>query len=388
MDRIDVSSLARSLDERGRMMRICVLGAASSNHVLQRAAVFRDFGHDVNLITPTAASETAGLQTVACARPNRGGIMGKVQWLASIIAAVRGAKADVYHAHYAAELTTWAAGFLGKRPLVITVMGGDVLFDEQGSLGPVGRWLTRRVLKAADLVTVKSPLLGDVVAGFGVARERIIDVVWGVDRRVFKPDPNGAKARREAWGVALDAKVLFSPRMLKPLYNQVLMVEALAEIVTRVPRAVLVLSMFQEDAAWREKVAIRAAELGMTDKVKFAPAVNAVDMAASYSAADVVLSLPPSDGTPQSVMEAMACGVPVVMTDLERFKPLFTHQQTGWFTKLERVAVAGGALSLLQDAALHARVCENAMALVADKADFEVQARAVEKRLNQLTGQA
>lgn len=365
-------------------MRICVLGAATSNHVVQRAAVFRDFGHTVTLVSPTAASETSGLDTVTCARGGR----GRLAWLLSVFAAVRGANADVFHAHYAAELTTWAAWLLGKRPLVITVMGGDVLFNEQGSLGPVGRWLTRRALKGADLVTVKSPLLGDVVAGFGVARERIMDVVWGVDRRVFSPDLEGAKARREAWGVSPNAKVLFSPRMLKPLYNQVLMVEALAKIVASEPDAVLVLSTYQEDAPWRDQVQSRAAALGLEHKLVFVPAVPMVDMASSYSAADVVLSLPPSDGTPQSVMEAMACGAPVVMTDLDRFKPLFTHGETGWFTRLDGDAVAAGTLALLQDDALRKRISANAVALVADKADFEVQARAVQARLLTLTGQA
>jgi len=364
-------------------MRICVLGAASSNHVVQRAAVFRDFGHAVTLVSPTEGS-ASGLDTVKCARGGR----GRMAWLLYVLAAVRVRHADVFHAHYAAELTTWAAWLLGKRPLVITVMGGDVLFDEQGSLGPVGRWLTQRALKDADLVTVKSPMLGDVVASFGVARERIMDVVWGVDRRVFSPDPAGAKARRNAWGTPLDAKILFSPRMLKPLYNQVLMVEAFAKIVEREPDAVLVMSTYQEDAPWRARVEVRAAELGLEGKLFFVPAVNMADMAASYSAADVVLSLPPSDGTPQSVMEAMACGAPVVMTDLERFKPLFTHGETGWFTALNADAVAAGALALLQDDGLHRRMSENAMALVADKADFETQARAVEARLIELVGRA
>ncbi|MBL4692236.1 MAG: glycosyltransferase family 4 protein, partial [Magnetovibrio sp.] len=281
------------------MMRICVLGAASSAHVVARAKVFADLGHEVTLVSP-AQGDAQGLETVICARNGQ----NRLAWLKDIFDAVKWANADIYHAHYAAELTTWMASILGKRPLVITVMGGDVLFDEQGSLGPVGRWLTRRALLNADLVTVKSPMLGDVVASWGVPRDRILNTVWGVDGNVFAPDRDGAAQRRKDWGVRAKDKVLFSPRMLKPLYNQVLMVEALVHI----PNAILVLSTYQQDPTYRDEVEAKVRDLNVEDRVKFVPALPMMDMAASYSAADVILSLPPSDGTPQSVMEAMACG--------------------------------------------------------------------------------
>lgn len=363
------------MDERGGRVKICVLGAASSNHVVARAKVFKDMGHDVTLITP-AEGDAQGMVQVSCTRSGK----GRMAWLKSVLAAVGRARADVYHAHYAAELTTWAAWLLRKKPLVVTVMGGDVLFDEQGALGPLGRWLTKRAVRGADLVTVKSPLLGDVVAGWGVPRSRILEIVWGVDARQFAPDPDCAQARRHDWGVGLDDKVVFSPRMLKPLYNQDLMVEALA----RVPKVKLVLSTYNEDPDYRVRLEAKARELGVADRLIFVPPVPADEMAKSYSAADVVLSLPPSDGTPQSVMEAMACGVPVIMTDLDRFKPLFTHAVTGWFVKLTPLAVADGILTVLSDPDLQERLSCEARTLVREKADFETQARMVEARMMEL----
>jgi len=359
-------------------MRICVLGAASSAHVVARAKVFETFGHEVTLLSP-ATGDALGLETKYCARDGQ----GKLAWLKSIYDAVKWADADIFHAHYAAELTTWMASILGKRPLVITVMGGDVLFDEQGSLGPVGRWLTKRAILKADLVTVKSPMLGDVVASWGVPKDRIMNIVWGVDGRVFAPDTDGAKQRRSDWGVQADDKILFSPRMLKPLYNQVLMVEALAQI----PNAILVLSTYQEDQTYRTEVEAKAKALNVLDRVKFVPALSMTDMSASYCAADVILSLPPSDGTPQSVMEAMACGAPVVQTDLDRFKPLFAHQESCWFTHLNADAVAEGTNALLNDETLRTHISKTGQAVVLEKADFESQAREVETRLLTLVGQ-
>lgn len=359
-------------------MRICALGAASSTHVVARSKVFSDFGHDVVLVTP-ANGDMQGLKAVVCARDGK----SRLAWLFAVFRAVRGVDADVYHAHYAAELTTWAAWLLRKRPLVVAVMGGDVLFDEQGSLGFIGRWLTQHAVLSADLVTVKSKMLGDVVASWGVPRERIISVVWGVDKRVFVRDEDGAQKRRAEWGVDAQDKVLFSPRMMKPLYNHFLMVEALVKI----PDAKLVLSTYNEDSEYHAKIAAKAEHLGVSDRIVFVPAVTLDEMAASYSAADVVLSLPPSDGTPQSVMEAMACCVPVVMVELDSLKAVFTHGETVWFTRPAIDALADAVNTLLADVSLREHISTNAHTLVSSQADFEVQSRAVEARMLQLAGQ-
>ena len=366
-----------------RPLKICVLGAATSNHVVFRAQIFQEFGHDVTFVSPVEGN-AGDMRTILCAQGHRKCVVGKLSWIFRVLKTVSGLKADIYHAHYAAELTSWAAWILRKKPLVITVMGADVLFDEQGSLGPLGRWLTKKTLKSADLVTVKSALLGKGVKSFGVLDRKNRTVIWGIDQRIFKPDPQGAEKQRVWWSIDKDKIILFSPRMLKPLYNQHLMVEALPLILEKYPNAVLVLSTYQEDLDYRAQVEQSAVALSVSDKVQFVPALAMQDMSPAYSAANVVLSLPPSDGTPQSVMEAMACGVPVVMSDLQRFRELFTHRETTWFTALDQRSVAEGAINILENSKLSEKISANAIELVKTKADFETQARQVEQMYYQL----
>jgi len=376
------------MDARNNVMRLCILGSALSNHVVARADVFRTLGHDVTLISPSAGRVAlppgSNLTVVDC----RSGTRGKFDFLIRVLRAVWSARADVYHAHYAAELTTWAAWLLRKRPLVITVMGGDVLFGEQGTLGPLGRWLTRRAIKAADLVTVKSRYLGDIAAAWGVPRERIMNVIWGVDAGAFEVEPDAALSRRADWHVEARDMVLFSPRMLKPLYNQMLMVEAFAKVHETQPDARLVLSTYNADPAYRDAVASRAKTLGVNADVRFVDAIDAADMPASYAAADIVLSLPPSDGTPQSVLEAMASGTPVISADIDHLRDLFRHGETVWVSALEPDSIANGMNAILDDAELRERIAAGARRLVREKADFPSQARAVEQRLLSLAGNA
>lgn len=362
-------------------MHICVLGAATSTHVVARAKIFAEFGHRVTLISPFD-HRVDGIEAIICKRRGK----SRLGWLWSIFKAVRSVKADIYHAHYGAELTTWVAWLVGKKPFVVTVMGGDVLFGEQGTNGPVGCWLTKKAVLAADLLTVKSEKLGQIVAGWGVVDHRIMDVIWGIDGRLFKLDPEGAIKRRAEWGLSCDDEILFSPRMLKSLYNQLLMVEALAIVLQENPKVKLVLSTYQQDEAYRKLVEQKAAELQVERKVIFVDALSPEMMAASYSAANLVLSLPLSDGTPQSVMESQACGTPVILVDLDHLKPMFSHRQNCWMVDGSVQSVANGIMTLLSDKSLAASLSQGGLDLIREKADFLSQAKAVEGRLMQLAG--
>ena len=366
-----------------RSLKICALGAATSVHVVARASIYQEYGHDVTLISPVEG-DSGTLKSIICARGNRPGILGKIGWFIRLLKTVSQFDADIYHVHYAAEPTSWAAWVLRKKPLVITVMGADVFFDEQGSLGAIARYLTRKTLKAADLVTAKSSLLGTALEGFGLHRSKIKNVIWGIDQRIFKIDLEATEQQRMSWEIDPAKKILFSPRMLKPLYNQHLMVEALPKVLEQFPETVLVLSTYQEDKSYRDLVEKTANVLGVSDHIYFVSPLKMQDMAAAYSASQVVLSLPPSDGTPQSVMEAMACGVPVVMSDLERFRELFTHKETTWFSTLDAESVADGVNNILGNAELSKTISRNAMVLIKEKADFETQARHVEDMYYQL----
>ena len=365
-------------------MRICVLGAASSPHVLARARAFGERGHQVTLISPTAPEphepESSPL-TILWPKPHRAGFAGKiglVLWTAWMLTRQR---ADVYHAHYAAEVGSWLAWLLRRQPLVVTVMGGDVLFDEQGSLGPLGRWLTRQTVMGARLVTTKSRHLTEVIARIGVPTTRIEEIIWGIDAAVFRFSAEGRASTRRDWNVADDSFLVFSPRMMMPFYNIDLLVEAWAKIADTEPNTLLVLSEYRADPAYRDTLKRRVKELGLERCVRFVPARTPDRMADAYSAADVVVSIPPSDGFPQTVLEAAACGRPVILSDLPRLYDILAPETCALYAGFDPAAIAAAVKKTMKNPSNTRERAEKAREAVLARADFQANVDRVEGRL-------
>lgn len=357
-----------------------------------RAQAFIDRGHAVTVISPRPPSEEEhgrfGFDVLYPSPAMISGLFGKIRLLAWTAAALLRTRADIYHAHYAAEVGSWLAWLLWRRPLAVTVMGGDVLFNEQGTLGRLGRWLTRRTVAGANYVTVKSPFLARVVTGFGVAADRIETVVWGIDTSVFRDSGNGRAAVRKSWNVGPDQLLVFSPRMLQPFYNIDLIVEAWPEVLAAHPRAVLALSRFRADPDYESTIRRRISELGVEEAVVFVPPMARDEMAAAYIAADVVVSVAPSDGLPQAVLEAMACSRPVVLTDLDRFHELFEPDVDVLYTPLRRADLARAISVILAAPEDAARRAERARAKVLRLAEFRENVDRVEARFLALAGAA
>lgn len=363
--------------------KLLVLGAATSPQTLARAQIFANLGWQVTMLSPVPAKKSlAGVNIVTNHRGQ--GIVGKIR---SILACARFLvthKADIVHAHYAAEYGTWLAALLIRRPFVITVMGGDILFDEQGGLGKIGRWMTKFALRRANYVTAKSKLLSEVLGSFGVARERIEVIYWGVEPELFYPAPEEGAARRRQWNVPSGRRILFCPRMLTPLYNQDLLIDAMPKILKAYPDVQLVLSGFGRDETFCLQLEEQIKTAGIHNNVTITGQLERPDMPGAYNAADLIVSIPSSDGMPQSVLEAMACGKAVVIGDLDHYRELFQDGLNVCCTALHSDDIAKRIIELLGKPESVAQLAKAGIELVAQHANFQQQSRQVGWRFEQL----
>jgi glycosyltransferase involved in cell wall biosynthesis len=306
------ASSVESGEPAGGGLRIAYLGDPGSVHVRRWLACFTG-RHDVCLIVPEGVQIADGLpEGVTIERfEAMSGPLNPVR-IAAARRSLRGAmsrlKPDVVHAHHA-TVNSWHAWLAGFHPYVVTVWGTDVLITARARRP--GRVLTRLALRAADLVTGGSDLLVRAAVGAGARPDRARYVHFGVDTERFSPG-DGSRMRSRL-GLAAGARVLLSPRTIAPLYRHDVVLEAFS----RQP-ADTVLVMTRHLAAAGEEAALmsQAAALGVADRVRVIDAVPPAEMPELYRLADAVVSVPASDGGPNTVVEALACGRPIVASDL------------------------------------------------------------------------
>lgn len=278
---------------------------------------------------------------------------------------------DLVHGHYLDGYGHLA--YLSRvRPSVLTVWGSDVY----GERPTMQARLNRKALAAADAVTVDSTDLASRVIELGAHAEKVHEVHFGVDTSVFRPTEDADRAAMRArLGIASDARVIFSPRALRPLYDIASVVRAFADLLD--PDTWLVAMAFGEEQAYGHEVRDLVEELGVGERVALVPRASHAEMARLYGAADVVVSMALSDSSPVSLLEAMACGVPVVARDVPGLSDWIHDGENGLL--VEGPGLTGAltqALSL--DEATRSRWSDANRAEVEARASQDLNMRAVE----------
>ena len=288
-------------------MRICFIADARSVHT-QRWVRWFAREHDVALIATAPDGELADLcvETLpASAAPG----MRLARSIRAVRRRLRAFDPDVVHAHFINE-AGWLAAAAGRRPFVITAWGSDVYRAPQESR--LARYLNPRAVRSADYVTCDSRDQARMLAGWGVRRERLDVIGWGVDRTEFHAGVDGSRRRGEL-GIPADAKVILSPRQ----WFENSSIEAIVSGHALIPgKPHLILKRapgFDAGPGRAVETAIDASPA--RERIHVVGQVPASELPALYAAADVVVSLCITDGTPVSVLEAMAIGRPIVAFD-------------------------------------------------------------------------
>ena len=198
-----------------------------------------------------------------------------------------------------------AAALLGRslrRPVVITARGTDINLISRYRMAR--RWIRWAAQRAAGVVAV-SEALRDRLIELGVPGSRIEVLRNGVDLDLFAP--RDRQAAREALGLNPGGPILTSVGWLVPRKGHDLAIRATALL----PEAtLLIVGEGEEDVALRRL----AQALGLAGRVRFLGSIPQKRLADVYNAADVLVLASIREGLPNVVLEALACGTPVVAT--------------------------------------------------------------------------
>ncbi|GAB4407448.1 MAG: glycosyltransferase [Anaerolineae bacterium] len=375
-------------------MRLCYLADPRNTHTRRWLDYFVRRGHEVHLLTVHPHfSPLAGVKAhrILSLPPFLKTMQRGHGWLALLFSSwrinsfIRAINPDVLHAHFA-KYYGWLAALSGFHPWVLTVWGGDILAD-QGAFQLVGKWLTPFSVSKADLVTaVSQHLLGVARQYMKPTTEGYVTTI-GADLANFNPTVD-ATPWREQLGLGLQP-VILSPRSFTPLYNIHTIVAAIPYVLAQMPQALFV---FKENtsAGWetyRDQIRQSVSDLKVEQAVRYAGEVPYQEMAAFYRLADVVVSIPLSDGLPVSVLEAMACGVPVVLSRLPHLEKLFVEGQNALTVSAqEPQQLAEAIIRLLNDQTLRQKITANNLELVKTVGDFQAEMQKMEKLYERVAG--
>lgn len=232
-----------------------------------------------------------------------------------------------------------AAALLAQRlglPFVMTARGTDVNVIAQQP-GP-GQRIRDAAARAAAVIAVSQPLKDKLVA-LGVERAKINVLRNGVDTDLFRLEDRGAA--RAALGLPADGAIAASVGNLVPEKGQALAIEALRVLPDL--RLVIV-----GDGPLRRELAAQAARAGVASRVEFRGVMPQSDLSRLYAASDVLLLTSQREGWPNVVLEAMACGTPVVAFDVGAVREMITSTLTGRIVaERDAAALAAAAAAVL-----------------------------------------
>jgi glycosyltransferase involved in cell wall biosynthesis len=295
------------------LLRIAFWADPNETHTRRWAGWFAARGHEVVLIVSPEVEVRPGLPDgieVAVWPPYGGGPFKPFRYVAAarvmrrLVAEIG---PDVTHAHYLSSYS-WLAWLSGFRPYGVTTWGSDIYYDL--TLGRRYTAFGRLALRGASFVTADSRDLLRATIAAGARPERTALVQWGVEVARFAD----AATDRLRTSLGLDGRrVVFSPRTIMPLYNHDVVLRALCRLPADVHLLMSARAAYPDELARIEGL---IDELDLADRVTILPGIAYPDMAAHHRLADVVVSVPKTDGTPVTMWEAMAAGVPMVASDI------------------------------------------------------------------------
>ncbi len=272
---------------------------------------------------------------------------------------------DVLHAIWSDEtglLAAWAGCWL-RVPSVTSITGGelvhfpDIQYGLQGSR--FGRWTVGQALRA-DAVVVSGTHNHNLIrqAGYTVPDSTIHTIVWGVDTDLFRPADTPVSSRR-----------LLHVGSLVGIKNQAMLLRALAR-----------LEGFELDIVGTgpllPDLQRLAAALGITGRVNFVGGVPYRAMAPYYQNAALLVITSRNEGVPLTTVEAAACGLPAVSTQVGM---LPDHPTMGVTVPVDDDAALAEAIrDLLADEPKRAALCQSASETA--RANFSAQHTAAQYR--------
>jgi glycosyltransferase involved in cell wall biosynthesis len=280
-------------------------------------------------------------------------------------------KPDLIHAMRIPYEGMLAAAAKPSVPLIVSVWGND--FTLHARSNPFMSAATRRVMRRADALHSDTQRDLRLAASYGFSESKpsiIAPGNGGIRSEIFYPLPDAADD-----GKTVARLRVINPRGLRAYVRNDVFFQAIPKVLTQRPEVRFYCPSMEgepEAQRWAERLKIG-------DYVSLMPKLSPRALADSYHAAQVMVSPSTHDGTPNSLLEAMACSAFPVCGDLESIREWIIHGENGLLVDpTNPKALADAIVWALKDNEMRKRAARINAQIVAERADYSTNMEKVE----------
>lgn len=351
-------------------MRILFLGAAISNHTLRWVNSLSERGHEILLVCrgdQKAKDENIKISSKVRVYYLRfGGGIGYYLNIFELKKVYREFSPDIVNAHYATGYGTLAR-HAGTRPLIVSFWGSDIYDFPYHSRA--NKNMLYRNIKYADAIAATSiAMSAKIKEVYPTINKEVYVTPFGVDVNLFKPVPRTRKNK----------PVIGIVKYLKPIYDIPLLIYAFAIIKKRTNIDPLL--YIYGGGPLLEELKQLCKKLGISDDVTFFGTIPNTKIPKAINKMDVFVNCSKMESFGVALIEAMACGVPVVATNTEGYREIIENGVTGVILKdRDPQTMAEEIIKLLVNPALAKTYGENGRKKVLKLYDWEKNVSIMEK---------
>lgn len=261
-------------------------------------------------------------------------------------------------------------------PLLVSVWGND--FTLHASQSRLVGHQTRSAMKRASALHCDCHRDLQMAKCWGFDSQKpdiVLPGAGGIQSRIFAPGPVNVQLKKELH-IPSHSQVVINPRGFRNYVCNDAYFQAIPLVLQKYPDTIFVSSAMQGNPTAEKWLS----QLGIKQSVRLLPLTTRKQMAELFRLSTVTVSPSLHDGTPNTLLEAMACGCFPVAGDIESVREWIDHGINGLLCEpTNPAAIAANIIHALDDTVLREAAQKHNLHLIAKKADYDMVMEQAEK---------
>jgi glycosyltransferase involved in cell wall biosynthesis len=282
----------------------------------------------------------------------------------SVIRILKKINPDIVHVHTQHHYGPVVA--ISHIPFVLTSWGLEVLMLSRMNL--FRKVLAKHVAMEATKITVDAECLKQIWVSMGVPQSKIDVIPFGVDIKRFDPSVDGQSVRKKL-GIGKSDITIVSTRSFFPHYNVDCLIKAIPMILKKHPSVKFIIKGGGPLEGYLKDL---SEKLNVSQSIRFVNPVPYTEIPNYIAAGDIYVSTSFIDSTSVSLLEAMACGLPPITTDISGNREWIENEVNGiLFPAKDHTILADKISQLIENEDQRKRFGEKSRKIIEEKASWE-----------------